>query len=82
MWFWLILTLAALAVLVYLYGIFTPVTIYRDKWLSPHLLHFTFRGRREIFGEQFDQIKKDTENHFRLGSCFGIYYTKPDEPIW
>lgn len=82
MWLWLILTVAALAALIYLYGIFSPVTIYRDKWLSPHLLHFSFRGKREQIGEQFDKIRSDMENHFKLAIGFGIYYTMPNEPVW
>lgn len=46
MWLWLLTILLAGLALAYLYGVFTPVTIYRDKWMAPHLLHYTFRGKR------------------------------------
>jgi hypothetical protein len=82
MWFWLLLVLAALLALAYLYGLFSPVTTYRDKWLAPHLLHFTFRGRRELIGDQFDQIKRDIDGHFSLATCFGIYFSLPEQPVW
>jgi hypothetical protein len=82
MWFWLLLIAAALAVIVYIYGVFSPVTIYRDKLANPHLLHFTFKGNKEAIGEQFEQIKKDIGDHFKLATCFGVYYTLPSEPVW
>jgi hypothetical protein len=47
MWFYLLLIAAALAVLAYLYGVFTPVTTYKDKWLAPHLIYFSFTGKPE-----------------------------------
>jgi hypothetical protein len=81
MWIWLLILLAAVA-LAYLYGIFTPVTIYRDKWTAPHLLHFTFRGKRELIGDQFDQIRTDLTDYFQLPICFGVYYSMPNQPVW
>lgn len=77
MWFWLILIAALLAFLAYLYGVFTPVTLYKDKLIAPHLFYFTFKGERSLISKQFDKIKKDTSEHFSLATCFGIYYTKP-----
>lgn len=48
MWLWFILAFALLALLAYLYGIFTPLATYTDKLLAPRLLHFTFRGKNEL----------------------------------
>jgi hypothetical protein len=47
MWLTIVLILAvALALLGYLYGVFSTVSTYKDRLLSPHLIHFTFRGHK------------------------------------
>lgn len=38
----LVSILLALLVVAYIYGLLSPIALYRDKLLSPHLLYFSY----------------------------------------
>lgn len=83
MWITLFIIVAAVLGLLYLYGVFRPVTTYADKWLAPHLIYYTWRGKSHEISGEFGQIAKDLqEGKFKLATCFGIYYTEPREEVW
>lgn len=52
MWVYIIAIVLVL-VLAYLYGVLTPITTYRDKLLSPHLIYYSFTGKSDQLSAQF-----------------------------
>lgn len=50
MWLVIVSVLAVLALLAYLYGIFQPVTLYRDDLKGTVMLYYSFKGSRESLG--------------------------------
>lgn len=83
MWVAILLFLAAtLLTLAYLYGLFKPITTYKDKLISPHLIYYSFTGKSDQLSAQFDKIQKDA-SHFKLPpTLFRVYYTDPLEAVW
>lgn len=78
-----ILLLVLLGILAaYLYGVFTPVTTFRHKLLSPVLFYTPFRGTPRELSAQFDKIASDASEVFKFATCFGVYYSKPEDAIW
>jgi hypothetical protein len=66
----------------YLYGVFTPVTVFKDKLLTPVVFYTPFRGTAKQLSSQFDKIASDASQVFKFSTCLGIYYSKPEEAIW
>ena len=76
----LLVLLAALAA--YLYGVFTPVATFNDVLVSPVLLYSPFRGSPKELSAQFGKIATHAAEVFKFATCFGVYYSKPEDAIW
>ena len=79
---YLLLLALLVALAAYLYGVFTPVTTFRDKLLTPVLVYAPFRGSPKELSAQFGKISTDAAEVFKFATCFGVYYSKPEDAIW
>lgn len=83
MWIYiLVIFILLLAIAGYIYGAFSPVQIYKDKLIAPHLIYYSWKGKMNDISGEFERLKKDCESYFKLSSFFGIYYSQPTEELW
>lgn len=67
----------ALAVVIYLHGVFSPITLYEKKINDPLMLYYSYKGSKEGLGSEFEKIGQAAKKHFKLSDTFGIYYSMP-----
>jgi hypothetical protein len=79
MWIFIIAFVGLIGWLLYKYGVFNATEIYEDKLFHPHLLYYSYRGKSQDVGKEFDTITSYYKDHFKISSFFGIYYTCPSD---